>query len=187
MDIKENIILMKCITTQNNQLCVSHHFIDKSITLDYTISIDNDNNKNIQNVNDINEQNKQNEPFTMKSVVWSDINKKCNDVLLSFINYSICIEKQQNVDDYIIYFVNLDNNTKSDDKNKLMEIIKNKYDSLRLSIMNDEDWREIYYVENIRKDEKRLCNILPFIKLCVEIEANKINQIYVQFLSPETK
>merc|ERR1712129_693895 len=96
-----------------------------------------------------------------------DENTKCNNVLLSFISYSICVD-----DGRILYFFK--NKDGIDHKKHALRIfhdqvshlIADELDETKLDTMNDGDWNEIYFVQSAYT-EIRFCHHVSMIKVCV--------------------
>ena len=117
---------------------------------------------------------------------------KCNDVLLSYISYSICID-----DGLTVYFAQNGENVVEHQDNglkafyeKTSGLVSREFDNIKLDMMNDKDWREIYEIyENGTAKKEKLCNYVSMIKLCVEGqregESIKDLQISIEYLSDE--
>merc|ERR1712113_415383 len=127
---------------------------------------------------------------------------KCNDVILSYISYSICIENDYN-NVGLIYFTKNDND---DDifydeglkafYEKTNFMVSAELDNTKLNIINDTDWTEIYEIyendeNNVGIQKKKLCNYISMIRLCVEGDATekvlflKDFKISIEYLSDE--
>merc|ERR1712154_267540 len=104
---------------------------------------------------------------------WTSVNskKKCNDVLLSFVSYSICID-----DGSIIYFVKSEENEMTHGNDALKAfyrktngLITSELSHIKLNVMDDKDWSEIYQIHgNQERESIKLCNYVSMIKICAE-------------------
>jgi len=121
-------------------------------------------------------------------------NEKCNDVILSFVSYSICIGNG------LIYF-----NKNGNDINYLYDdheegvkvfyektkfLIEKELNDTKLNMMNDREWTEIYKIFENGKEKKKLCHYVSMIKLCAESQSERHLlsndfKITIQYLSDE--
>jgi len=101
---------------------------------------------------------------------------KCNDVILSFIEYAICIDETG----FILF---QDMEALGDDSEDVQDVIdepvkafydvtdvvvSSELDSTILGISEVKDWSEIYEVHSDGSLRKKMCNYIAMITLCVE-------------------
>merc|ERR1712129_265216 len=119
-----------------------------------------------------------------------DENTKCNDVLLSFISYSICID-----DGRILYFsqsqdgIDQYNDWLRIFHKQVSHLIADELNATNLDTMNDAEWNEIYHIQSINAEIIRLCHHVSMIKICVEGKRDKKSfknmTISIEYLSDQ--
>eukprot|EP00484_Ammonia_sp_Unknown_P010477 CAMPEP_0197077706 /NCGR_PEP_ID=MMETSP1384-20130603/212750_1 /TAXON_ID=29189 /ORGANISM="Ammonia sp." /LENGTH=593 /DNA_ID=CAMNT_0042516571 /DNA_START=238 /DNA_END=2018 /DNA_ORIENTATION=- len=94
---------------------------------------------------------------------------KCNDVILSYVSYSICVENNQRDLGFVSFAQsNVSNEVAIDFYQQTKDIISSELDNTKLDLLADQDWSEIYEVHRNNTVVKRLCSYISMIKLCVE-------------------
>eukprot|EP01084_Bolivina_argentea_P084047 152112_1 len=170
-----NVWLNKCVFVEHAEICGAYDLMDASIVLRYIV-LDEEYYRIKKGVID-----EYNGPYEFKTIVWSDLDDGCNDMMLSFINYTMCVDEQPHGD--VIYFKrtepDLMEGDTANDRIKHMEL---EFQTSKLSVADDRVWNEIYKYQDDYM--QRVCKFMPRVKLCAEVNqhAMKIARISIQIV-----